>query len=582
MRWVIPVLCALQCVHALWPAPAKYVEGDKLVKLDKSFKIEVKDLPGSIPGDLKEAIEDAEKQIKRDNMRALVVDLAALEKSAKECSNTLKRLTLTLGQSGGGHKRRATHADIRRSFQKRGQEVSSITNEINKPHEERDESYQLEIKASSEDVTLTAPTTLGLLRGLQTFTQLVYTTNPDDQKAKPTRYIMKAPISIEDKPAYYIRGLLLDTARNYYRLRDIKRTLNAMSYSKMNYFHWHITDSQSWPLLIPSHPELSGEGAYSQEKVYTLKQVKDVFEHANRIGIEVMLEIDVPGHTGSIALSHSDLLSCTDLHWNKNGVAAEPNPGQLKPTSEDALKLVKEIFRDIAKVIPGRLLGTGGDEVNKKCFENDTSVQSVLTANGQTIDQAIAHFVTEAHKTVIESAKVPVVWEESVIGETAAQLDPSTIVTSWKSNTSIVNVTQAGYRSIQAWYEHGYLDCGMGAWVGAGDHWCKFVSWWTMYDSLKSLESLSAEQKKLVMGGQASLWSEQAGPEVVDALIWPRAAAVGEVWWLGEQGVNGQGLNATGALGRLHDFRYRLVQRNIAARPLQPHWCALRPEQCLF
>lgn len=221
-------------MQALWPAPTKYTEGDKLVKLDDSFKIEALDLSTSIPGDLKEAIQDAENLIKTDNMTALVVDLDALEKQAKECSNTIKRLTLKLSQSGGGNTKRATHADVRRSYQKRDQEVSSIANEINKAHDKRDESYKLEIKASNEDATLTAPTTLGLLRGLQTFTQLVYMTSPVDDKDKPTHYIRNAPIVIDDKPAYPIRGLLLDTARNYYPLRDIKRTLNAMSYSKMN------------------------------------------------------------------------------------------------------------------------------------------------------------------------------------------------------------------------------------------------------------------------------------------------------------------------------------------------------------
>lgn len=110
------------------------------------------------------------------------------------------------------------------------------------------------------------------------------------------------------------------------------------------------------------------------------------------------------------------------------------------------------------KAIPGKLFGTGGDEVNYPCFENDQSVQQVLQQKGQTIGQAITDFVTQTHKTVIDAGRTPVVWEESAWGEKAVKLDPNTIVTAWKGNNSLANVTEAGFRAIQGSYELAYLD----------------------------------------------------------------------------------------------------------------------------
>ncbi|KAK9899281.1 glycoside hydrolase family 20 protein [Cystobasidium minutum MCA 4210] len=575
VHWTIAILrtLPLQSVYALWPAPSQYQSSDQYVKIHESFSIVPR---GSfeIPEDLRNAMAAAEKQLKHDKMVPLEVDLAAIEQVAKATKHTLYSLTLDVKCQNTSQ---PANGSTRNPARHRGKkhDLSSITLDINKPFEGRDESYTLEISLESPVANLTASTALGLLRGLQTFTQLVYTTSGD----QATRYIRNAPISIQDEPAYPVRGLLLDTARNYYPVKDIKRTLNAMSYAKMNYFHWHITDSQSWPLVVPSLPELSANAAYYPSQVYDLKAVKDVIAHANAIGIEVMLEIDTPGHTASIAYSYPDLVACTKDPWTV--VAAEPNPGQLKPTSDKAIELVKTVYSDVIKAIPGKLFGTGGDEINLACFENDTSVQDVLQAKGQTIIQAISNFVNETQKPVRDAGRTPVIWEDTAVGNEALPLDKNTIVTAWRGAGTFANITAAGYKVIQASYELAYMDCGMGGWVGLGASWCPFVSWWTIYTSLSTLQGLSDAQKQLVLGGQAALWSEQAGPEVVDSLLWPRAAAVGEVWWLGEQGINNQGLNATSALGRLHDFRYRMVQRGIAAKPLQPHWCALRPEQCL-
>lgn len=241
-----------------------------------------------------------------------------------------------------------------------------IEAEIQKPMEERNESYELSIgphptHSHHTIALLSAPTALGLLRGLQTFSQLVYVTSPPTQdQCKPTtesgnsnsqaplnsprsapntdqselpqgvqqpltpvlRYLY-GPLEIKDAPAFPYRGLLLDTSRNFYPISDLKRTIDAMSWAKLSTFHWHITDAQSWPLQLPHHPELSQSGAYSNAEVYSIEEIQELTKYANSKGVEVMIEIDTPGHTSIMGEAHPDLIACKDAQpWSQ--YAAEP------------------------------------------------------------------------------------------------------------------------------------------------------------------------------------------------------------------------------------------------------------------
>lgn len=225
--WLPLLVSSLQAVNALWPAPREYTSGDKYVKLHESFSI-VPRGTFTVPEDLRAAMVAAEEQIKLDKMLPLEVDLAGVESEAKATDHILYFLNLELTSSKFNINQPAKRNTA--LFNTKNRKVPSISSNINLPFEDRDESYSLEITLKNPVANLTAPTTLGLLRGLQTFTQLVYTISDEDS----IRYIRGVPIAIQDKPAYPVRGLLLDTARNYYPTRDVKRTLDAMSWAKMN------------------------------------------------------------------------------------------------------------------------------------------------------------------------------------------------------------------------------------------------------------------------------------------------------------------------------------------------------------
>ncbi|KAK4421571.1 Beta-hexosaminidase 2 [Sesamum alatum] len=147
-----------------------------------------------------------------------------------------------------------------------------------------DESYSLTIPSVGAAAVLNAETPWGAMRGLEMFSQLVY--------AKPER--VACGLYISDGPLFPHRGIMLDTARNYYGVEDLLRLIRAIDMNKLNIFHWHITKSYSFLLVVPSEPELAAKGAYREEMKYTAADVKRVVEYGMEHGVRVVPEIDMP------------------------------------------------------------------------------------------------------------------------------------------------------------------------------------------------------------------------------------------------------------------------------------------------
>jgi len=428
--------------------------------------------------------------------------------------------------------------------------------------------------------TLEAGSSLGLLRGLQTFTQLVYTLPGKGSE----RFIQNTSLIIEDKPAFHFRGYLLDTSRNFYPIEDIKRTLNAMSWAKLNVFNWHITDSQSWPLEVPKFPELQAKGAYSADQTYSIKDVKDIIDYGAALGITVMLEIDTPGHTASIAESHPSYVACFESSpWGSS--ANEPPAGQLRFPDPKVDTFINEVMSSVLHEVEGlgSYWSTGGDELNVPCYTNDAATNATLKKQGLTLEQSLTKFVLGTHDTVKHYKKTPAVWEEMALShEVGPFLDKDTLVLTWLSAQDSAAVAEMGLKVVHSSYQYFYLDCGGGAWLGNdidGLSWCDPFKSWQLAYSFDPYANITKANQKNIFGGQALLWSEQADPSNLDPITWPRAAAIGEIFWTGEKGAFGK-RDVTEALPRLHDWRYRAVARGVRAIALQPEWCAVRPYVC--
>ncbi|KAI8322702.1 hypothetical protein GQ54DRAFT_246064, partial [Martensiomyces pterosporus] len=438
-----------------------------------------------------------------------------------------------------------------------------------------DESYELSIPVDGE-ATLTAKTPYGALHGLETFSQLVSANGQG-------RAIQNTPIHIRDAPAFPHRGILFDTARNYFPVRAILRTLDAMSYNKMNVFHWHIVDSHSWPIQSKTHPELQAKGSYGPEWQYSYQDVQRVIQHAKERGIRVIPEFDVPGHTMAIGYSHPELMSCMNVLPDWTPYAADPGSGQLNIAKNESIALTKDIVGEYAQLFPDHFFHLGGDEVNRNCWKDDAYVQEYLKQHPrEDIESLLARFYSEVHGHLQKQGKAAFSWEETLFHSTYTP-PKDTVIQTWIDETSIPKAVARGYRSIASPSNAYYLDCGEGGWYSNSDDdsWCDpFKTWMHIYNFDPLANVTDVEQQKLVLGGEVCVWTPQTDEHRVDPKIWPRACALAETAWSGKKDANGRVRTTGEVASRLHEQRFRMVGRGINAEPMQPLWCARNPGAC--
>jgi hexosaminidase len=308
-----------------------------------------------------------------------------------------------------------------------------------------DESYKLDLTQDGQ-VTIAANTSIGLVRGLTSFSQLFF--KYCDRQA----YTPYAPVHIEDKPLFQHRGLNLDLARAYFPPSDVKKTIDAVAYNKMNRLHLHITDAQSWPLVIPSMPELSDKGAYRSNMVYSQKDLADIQDHGALQGVEVYIEIDMPGHTSSIFYSHPELIASFNVQPDWNTVAAEPPSGTLKLNDTNVYTFVENLFKDLLpRVSPyNAYFHTGGDEVNANAYVNDPTVKSNDSA---VIQPLMQKFIDHSHNLVRAANLTPIVWEEMLL-QWNLTLGDDVIVQTWQSDQAMADTVAKGHKALAGNYNY--------------------------------------------------------------------------------------------------------------------------------
>uniref|UniRef100_A0A671EXE8 Beta-hexosaminidase n=1 Tax=Rhinolophus ferrumequinum TaxID=59479 RepID=A0A671EXE8_RHIFE len=381
------------------------------------------------------------------------------------------------------------------------------------PNISSDESYTLLVKGPVS--FLKANRVWGVLRGLETFSQLIY--------QDPYGAFTINESTISDSPRFPHRGILIDTARHYLPVKSILKTLDAMAFNKFNVLHWHIVDDQSFPFQSITFPELSNKGSYSLSHVYTPNDVRMVIEYARLRGIRVIPEFDTPGHTQSWGKGQKDLLTPC---YNKQPPGTF---GPVNPILNTTYSFLSKFFKEISMVFPDQFIHLGGDEVEFYCWLLDI---------------------------ISTIKKRSIVWQE--VFDDKVKLQQGTIVQVWKQELYAHEqnvVTAAGFPVILSapWY----LD-----WISYGQDWIK-------YYSVEPLDfGGSQEQKQLVIGGEACLWGEYVDATNLTPRLWPRASAVGERLWSQKEIKN-----IDDAYKRLTIHRCRMVRRGIAAEPLFTGYC---------
>ncbi|XP_050824256.1 beta-hexosaminidase subunit alpha isoform X2 [Gopherus flavomarginatus] len=374
------------------------------------------------------------------------------------------------------------------------------------------ESYKL---STSEDPSLLSSESVwGALRGLETFSQLIW------RDEDGMFYLNKT--NIVDFPRFAHRGLLLDTSRHYLPLRAILETL----------------------------------GAYNPAThVYTLNDVKLVIEYARLRGIRVISEFDTPGHTLSWGPGAPGLLTPCYAGSIPSGAY-----GPVNPILNSTYQFMTELFREVSTVFPDFYLHLGGDEVDFTCWRSNPEIQAFMQWMGFGQDYAkLESFYIQRLLNIISSyGKGYVVWQE--VFDNGVKVKPDTIIHVWRENAGpyqqeVARVTKAGYRALLSapWYLNR---------ISYGQDW----------QAAYQVEPLefegSLEQKALVIGGEACMWGEFVDVTNLTPRLWPRAGAIAERLWS-----NKTVRDLQDAYIRLADFRCTLLRRGIPAQPLFTGYC---------
>jgi len=363
-----------------------------------------------------------------------------------------------------------------------------------------DESYTLSI--ATDGAKIDAPTPLGAMHGLQTFLQLV--------AVSPTGFAAPA-VTIQDKPRFPWRGLMIDVARHFIPLDVLKRNLDGLEAVKMNVFHWHLSDNEGFRAESKKFPKLHTLG--SDRLYYTQGEIRDLIAYARDRGIRVVPEFDMPGHSTAWFVGHPELASGPGPYdiERKWGVF---DPA-MDPTNEKTYKFLDEFVGEVTKLFPDHYFHIGGDEVNGKQWDTNPKILEFKKSHGLKDNEALqAYFSQRIQKIVTKHGKAVVGWDEVFI----PGVPKGIVIQSWRGQESLAKAAAQGYHGILS--NGYYLDLG---WSAARHYAVDPMS--------GPAANLTPEQQQLILGGESCMWAEYVNAENIDSRIWPRNAAIAERLW---------------------------------------------------
>src|SRR5271154_3433920 len=363
-----------------------------------------------------------------------------------------------------------------------------------------DESYVLEVSASG--AKLSAPTPLGTLHGLQTFLQLV--------EVSPDGFAAPA-VTIDDKPRFPWRGLMIDSARHFVPLDVLRRNIDGLEAVKMNVLHWHLSEDQGFRVESKKFPKLHEMG--SDGLYYTQDEVHDLIEYARDRGVRVVPEFDIPGHSTAWFVGYPELSSGPGPYEieRKWGVF---DPA-FDPTNERTYKFFDQFIGEMAKLFPDHFFHVGGDEVNGKQWDANPRIQEFIKTHDLKNNEGLqSYFNKRLEPIVSKHGKSMVGWDE-VLDPT---LPKDIVIQSWRGPDSLAAAAKQGFRGILS--NGYYLDLG---WSAARHYAVDPMS--------GPAADLSPDEKLRILGGESCMWSEYVNADSVDSRIWPRNAAIAERLW---------------------------------------------------
>ena len=350
---------------------------------------------------------------------------------------------------------------------------------------------------------------------------------------------------IEDAPRHGWRGAHLDVSRQFYKMGKVLRYVDLMAWHKMNRFHWHLTDDEGWRLEIKAYPQLTevaaatghdlpvlpqlGASEEGQAGYYTQDQVRGVIAHAGALGIEVMPEIDLPGHCACVIGALPELVDSEETPASYHSIQGFAN-NALNPAMESSYVLAERILSEVCELFPFEAVHVGGDEVADDAWMQSPKAQAMMKETGlKGTFELQAHFLRHLQQFLAARGKKIAGWEEMAHGGGVDR--ENCLLFAWTTVEKTAELAEAGYDVISTPGQAYYLDMAQSdAWYEPGASWAGFtpVSKTYAFEALNDSAALAERLK----GVQACVWSEHLTTmERVNHQVFPRLSAIAEAGW---------------------------------------------------
>lgn len=416
------------------------------------------------------------------------------------------------------------------------------------------EGYHLSVTPTG--VTITANKPAGLFYGVQTLLQLFPKEIESDSAVSNVTWAAPC-VAITDYPRFGWRGLMLDVARHFFTKEDVKRYIDDMVRYKFNLLHWHLTDDEGWRIEIKSLPKLTEVGAWSVKKVgyfgtfpkpgpneprnyggfYTQDDIREVVQYAKDRFVNVLPEVDVPGHSLAAIAAYPEL-SCTPgadkyqvrsgeeiMDWSHGAPPIALVDNTLCPANEKVYQFLDKVMTEVAQLFPFEYIHVGGDEAPHNYWEKSPQVQALMKREKlQTMPQVQGYFGRRLEKIVNSKGKKFLGWDEILEGG----VSPTAAIMSWRGVKGGIEAAKSGHEVVMSPTTFAYID-----YMQADP-----VIEPRVYASLRLNKTYQFDpvqegmDAKYVKGGQANLWSEQIyNIRTAQYMTWPRALAIAESVW---------------------------------------------------
>ena len=417
-----------------------------------------------------------------------------------------------------------------------------------------DEGYTLQV--TSDKVTIHANKSPGLIYGLQTLFQLL-PPQIESNKNEDNVSWQVPQIEIVDYPRVGWRGLMLDVSRHFFTVDEVKKYIDNMVKYKFNMFHWHLTDDEGWRIEIKSLPKLTEVGAWRTEQIgwfgdfeqpdkdapknyggfYTQDEIRDVINYALERNIQIMPEIDVPGHSSAVLAAYPELAcfpesgdhfvrtGATFLDWNTGGRPEAIYENTLNPANDKVYEFMDKVITEVAALFPFEYIHTGGDEAPYTFWEKSSDVKELMEReNLNTMAEVQSYFGKRVEQIILSKNKKMMGWDEILEGG----ITPTTGLMSWRGVEYGIEASNSGHMVVMSPTNYVYIDYMQG----------DIATEPRVYASLRLNQTYNFDpipegaNEDYILGGQANLWTEQVyNIRQAEYMTWPRGFAVAESLW---------------------------------------------------